>query len=173
MFSQACVILFTGGGLPQCILGYHHPSPLEQTPQTPPPEQTPSLGADTPPRNRRPLEQTAPFPLPRSRHPPGADTPPHRRAIREEIRSTRGRYASYLNAILFENLSLELSRLNCQISWTLRKENSDIFEPFLLRFIHYVGYVVVVCHHSFHYISLVPLQWQIQIFHFHNGAKKI
>ena len=25
MFSQACVILFTGGGLPQCMVGYHPP----------------------------------------------------------------------------------------------------------------------------------------------------
>ena len=34
MFSQACVILFTGGFLPQCMLGYH---PQDQTP---PQEQT-------------------------------------------------------------------------------------------------------------------------------------
>ena len=119
MFSQACVILFTGGGLPQCILGYHHPSPLEQTPQTPP-EQTPPW-EQIPPRNRRPLEQTAPFPLPRSRHPPPEQThppPPHRRAICEEIRSTRGRYASYWNAILFENF----------VTWIVQVKLSNILD---------------------------------------------
>ena len=71
MFSQACVILFTGGwGLPQCMLGYH---PL-------PPR------AGTPPRSR-PLRL------------PGPGTP--RRRACSEIRSTRGRYESYWNAILF------------------------------------------------------------------------
>ena len=68
MFSQACVILFTGGCLPQCMLGYH--TPLEQTPppraDTPPGSRHPP-GADTPPWSRHP---------PRSRHPPpGADNP--------------------------------------------------------------------------------------------------
>ena len=48
IFLHLFVILFTGGCLPQCMLGYHHP--LEQTPP----------GADT---------------HPGSRHPPRADTP--------------------------------------------------------------------------------------------------
>ena len=30
IFSQASVILFTGGGLPQCMLGYHPPPPRDQ-----------------------------------------------------------------------------------------------------------------------------------------------
>ena len=59
MFSQACVILFTGGCLPQCMLGYTHPQSRHP------------LGADTPP-SRHP-EQTPP-----SRHPPGADPPQSR-----------------------------------------------------------------------------------------------
>ena len=71
MFSQACVILFTGGCLPQCMLGYHTPPrsrhpPGADTPQSrhtawsrhPPQEQTPP-GEHTPP------EQTPP--------PPGAE----------------------------------------------------------------------------------------------------
>ena len=77
LFSQACVILFTGG-LPQCMLGYTNTpradtppgadAPEEQTPPSPgtdtpqeqtPPEQTPP-GADTP------LEQTSPPPPPQS-----------------------------------------------------------------------------------------------------------
>ena len=55
-----------------------------------------------------PWEQTAP---PGSRHPPGADTPPRQTPPGADtrpppqacwaIRSTRGRYASYWNAILF------------------------------------------------------------------------
>ena len=62
--------------------------PPSRSRHTPPPEQTPP-GADTPP------EQTPP----RSRHPP-----PWEQTSRPaccEIRSTRGRYASYWNAILF------------------------------------------------------------------------
>ena len=59
MFSQACVILFTGG---VCLSACwdNNPPPGPDIP----PEQTP-LGADTP------LDQTPPG----SRHPPGADTP--------------------------------------------------------------------------------------------------
>ena len=117
-----------GGCLPQCMLGYHTPQsrhPQKQTPPggRPPLEQTPQgadtpLGADTPPWSRPPQEQT-PSPCrkqthtPRSRHTPPpeqtppiadtprADTPPCDRAC-WEIRSTRGRYASCRNAILFK-----------------------------------------------------------------------
>ena len=57
MFLHVSVILSTGGGLPQCMLGYH------------PPEQTP------PPRpGTHPLRADTPW----TRHPPpsGADTSP-------------------------------------------------------------------------------------------------
>ena len=72
MFSQACVILFTGGCLPQCMLGY---TPWEQTP---PRADTPHLGT-RPLRSRHP-----PWPLgadppqtrhPQTKHPPGPDPP--------------------------------------------------------------------------------------------------
>ena len=53
IFLHLSVILFTGGCLPQCMLGCH------------PPQSRPSLGAD-PPRADTPLEQTTP----KSRHPP-------------------------------------------------------------------------------------------------------
>ena len=56
IFSQASVVLLTGGGLPQCMLGYHPP------------------GADIP-QSRHPLPRNRPLP-PRSRQPPGADDPP-------------------------------------------------------------------------------------------------
>ena len=73
MFSQACVILFTGGGVSASVHA-GMPHPLEQTP----PQQTP------PGTRYTPQEQTPPRPgAPRgSRHPPrpgtplGADTPP-------------------------------------------------------------------------------------------------
>ena len=115
VFTGVCDSVNRRGCLPQCMLGYtpswsRHPPgadtpehtpprsrhPLEQTPQTrdPPGANTP-LGADTPL-----LEQTAPPRAdtpPGSRH-PGADTPG--RAC-WDIRSTRGRYASYWDAILF------------------------------------------------------------------------
>ena len=75
---------------------------------TPPPEaDTPRPGA--PPRNRPPGSRHPPGPgtPPRSRHPPeqtpptlpGPGTAPRRACW--EIRSTRGRSASYWNAILF------------------------------------------------------------------------
>ena len=44
IFSQASVILLTGGGLPQCMLGYH-PTPRTRD-QVPPPGADPP-GADT------------------------------------------------------------------------------------------------------------------------------
>ena len=54
------------------------------------------LGYHTPPQEQtHPHEQTSPL----SRHPP-EQTPPQGRAC-WEIRSTRGRYASYWNAVLF------------------------------------------------------------------------
>ena len=107
MFLQASVILSMGGGgcLPQCMLGYHTPPPLEQTPQSRhPPEQTPPseqthtppgadtpLGADTPPQEQTPLGADT--------H-PRADTPPPKAG--SSIWSMSGRYASYWNAILFK-----------------------------------------------------------------------
>ena len=74
-------------------------TPLEQTPpgSRQPPEQTPPRadppGADTPQGADTPREWTPPSPKPpRSRH------SPHRACW--EIRSMRGQYASYWNAIL-------------------------------------------------------------------------
>ena len=76
-----------GGGLPQCMLGYHHT----------PPEQTP-------------LEQTTPWSRPsQSRHPPPrADVPTHPPTptpweANSGIWSTSGRYASYWNAFLLKS----------------------------------------------------------------------
>ena len=97
MFLQVCVILFTGRGcLPQCMLGYHTPlgadTPREQTP----PQSRHPPGADTPTsRQQTPWEQAPPSreQTPRSRHPP-EQTPPSKL----RIRSTSGRYTSYLNA---------------------------------------------------------------------------
>ena len=62
MFLQACVILFTGGGV--CISACWDTTPLCSR-HLPPP------GADTPPQSRQPPEQTH---TPRA-HPLGADTP--------------------------------------------------------------------------------------------------
>ena len=107
MFSQASVIVLTGGCLPQCMLGY---TPWWQTP----PEQTPPSGADTPradttpwsrhpPRSRHPLKQTPPradtsgsrqpppkADTPQSRHPPPRSRPPRADPLPAEH---AGRYA--------------------------------------------------------------------------------
>ena len=77
MFSQTCVILFTVGGVSASVHAEIHPR--EQTPP--------------PPRADTPQEQTPPEQIP-----PRADTPQCRACW--EIRSTRGRYATYWNAIL-------------------------------------------------------------------------
>ena len=72
MFSQARVILFTGGCLPQCMLGY----PREQTP----PQQTPPR-ADTPPE-QTPPELTHPASPRANTHSPQEQTPPTEHAGR-------------------------------------------------------------------------------------------
>ena len=86
MFLQASVILLTGGYLtpPGADPPRAHTPPHSRPPPRtrPPPEQTPP-------------EQTTP-PQSRTCFPP----PPQRACC--EIRSTRGRYASYWNAILFK-----------------------------------------------------------------------
>ena len=117
IFLHLFVILFTGGCLPQCMLGYHPPQ--EQTPppkQTNPRADTPGaetpLGADIPPRNRHPLgadtpkEQTPP-----EQTPPEADIPRCRPPWEADsgIRSMSGRYASYWNAFLFTMYPIHLS----------------------------------------------------------------
>ena len=94
MFLQACVILFTGGCLPQCMLGH-------------PPEHTP-------PQSRHPPRADTPSPS-------GADTPPPPGRACWEIRSTRGRYTSYWNVILlqvfftFDNSNHFLSQMNLHV----------------------------------------------------------
>ena len=74
MFLQASVILSTGGGLPQCMLGYH------------PPEQTPP-GADTPWEQTNP-RQTPPRADPQEQTSPEADTPPEQTPPGSRLRHT-------------------------------------------------------------------------------------
>ena len=81
IFSQACVILFTGGDLPQCMLGYH-----------------------TPPWTRHPPDQAPTRPRTPQDHAP----PPRCRAC-WEIWSMHRWYASYWNAILFTMLLFSLT----------------------------------------------------------------
>ena len=124
IFSQACVILSTGGGL------VRYPPLQAGTPQagTPPPgRHPPSPGRHPPlsrqappPPGRHPPENWEQAPPPKiwSRHPPrklGTGTPPENweqapppkiwsrppPKIWSRIRSTLGRYASYWNAFLF------------------------------------------------------------------------
>ena len=110
MFLQASVILLTGGvpHIPPRSRytppGSRHPPWSRHPPQTRhpsgsrhPPKQTHTPGSRHPPHR----EQTPPG----TRHPPRPDTPrdqtpPPQRACCE-IRSTRGRYASYWNATCF------------------------------------------------------------------------
>ena len=119
IFSQASVILFTGGVcLSACwdtTPGTRHP-PWHQASldQAPPWDQAPQDQAppwdQAPPQTRHPpgpgtsWDQAPPWtrhPLgPVSPPPPGSGTPPTWCRACWEIRSTRGQYTSYLNAIL-------------------------------------------------------------------------
>ena len=87
-----------GGGVPQCMLGYtppgsRHPPGADMPPQTGhvapwsrhPWSRHPPPRPDTPPQEQTPPESRHPFPRPAC----------------WEIQSTRGRYTSYWNAILF------------------------------------------------------------------------
>ena len=100
MFLQASVILLTGGRryLPP---GTRHPPQSRPPVSRHPPEQTPPR-ADTPPGSRPPHPREQTLPTPGSRHPPQSRPPPQRACC--EIRSTRGQYASYWNAILLSIL---------------------------------------------------------------------
>ena len=131
IFSQASVILFTGvhAGIPDPPRTRQLPDqapPRPFTPQTihPPPGTGNLPGAGIPhdqapprpgtPRPDIPPEQATPHPPDQAPPGPGTTTPPRCRAC-WEIRSTRGRYASYWNAILllFKN------------NWTLRPIHTE------------------------------------------------
>ena len=90
-FLHLSVILSTGEeGLPQCMLGYHHPPPGPGTPQS-----------RDPPWDQVPPEQTPP-----RTSPPGADPtplgpgPPEQTPPRDGYLC--GWYASYWNSFLFK-----------------------------------------------------------------------
>ena len=83
IFTPVCHSVHRGG-LPKCMMGYH-----------PPDQASPRPGA---PRTRHPPQTRHP----QTRHP--LYQPPRHRAC-WEIRSTRGWYASYWNAILFVTFS--------------------------------------------------------------------
>ena len=81
IFTGICDSVHRGeGGLPQCMLGYHHPPGLG----------TP-LGPGTPPGTR---------------YPPRIRQAPSQSRAYWEIRSTSGRYASYWNTILFSIVTI-------------------------------------------------------------------
>ena len=75
--------------------------------------QPPCSGTMHPWDHAPPPQDHAPLP-PGTMHPPGPCTPSRRRACRE-IRSTRGRYASYWNAILF---SIDVCACNTCVSFS-------------------------------------------------------
>ena len=139
MFLQASVILLTGGGVldqvhPQDQVYPPGPGTPPGTRYTPMTRYTP-LGPGTPPQTRYiPPDQVHPWdqvhlPGPGTPpwdqvHPPGPGTPPGtrysppgpgtapRRRACWQVRSTRGRYASYWNAILFSCLNLCLQKVS-------------------------------------------------------------
>ena len=99
------MILLIEGCLPQCMLGVDTPRNRHPSGVRPPWVRHPPR-SDTP-RDRHPPGSRHPPHIPRgsrhfprSRHPPGTDNPP--RAC-WEIWSTRGRHASYWNAILLSS----------------------------------------------------------------------
>ena len=120
VFTPVCL---STGGLPQCMLGYHHTppgpgtpragTPLEQatrpagTGHPPAPNPPPRAGTHQPPQTRQhPTEQAPTNPprlgTPQSRHPPGPDTPPGPDPPSPPADGyCCGRYASCWNAFSF------------------------------------------------------------------------
>ena len=104
MFLQVCVILFTGGVSASVHAGIPHPpgadTPWEQTPhwsRHPPRTKYTPPGLSTPPGTKYTPHGTKYTPMGLSTIPPEADS---------GIRSTSGRYASYWNAFLLEQMSV-------------------------------------------------------------------
>ena len=93
------VFVHMGGCLPQCILGYHPPTPQNQTPPQgadTPQEQTPPQEAD--PRADIPQEADTP----QEADPPTRCRPPHQEADPPpRYCHCCRRYASYWNVFLF------------------------------------------------------------------------
>ena len=88
MVLLVCVILFTRGSLPHCMLGYHHTPQKGKEAHPPPRRRHPTQEGGPgrrPPQKKNPLEKEAP---PRKDAPPG-------------IRSMSGWYASYWNDSCF------------------------------------------------------------------------
>ena len=121
-FIIARIEVSQGGGLTQCMLGYHLSRPPPSRADTSPPRSRP-----THPQSRQlPGDQAPPHPgpgtpLPRTRHPPGADPPPTDQApprAQSMLGDTSGRYASYWNAIL---LILFCSKLSAQYIFLLNR----------------------------------------------------
>ena len=98
MFLHASVILSTGGCLPQCMLGYHHP-PGADPPSRHPPEQTT--------RSRSPREQT----------PPGEQTPAYgQRAA--------GTHPTGMHSCLWFFSTLTMEVFGLFLNWTNLKETN-------------------------------------------------
>ena len=78
MFLQASVILSTGVGLPQCMLGYHTPPRSRHRPGADTPLGAHTLQSRHPPRSRHsPWEETPPWSTPPPKQtPPPEQTPP-------------------------------------------------------------------------------------------------
>ena len=88
VFIRVCHSVNRGGGLPQCMLGYH-----------PPQEGGMPLGSRPPPKKAAPR--------PKKEGPLGKQTPPFKKEADPpppppRIRSMSGRYASYWNAYLLK-----------------------------------------------------------------------
>ena len=100
MFLQASVIPSTGGVSASVHVGIPHPP--EQTPQ-----EADTTQKQTPPRSRHPPREDTP---PRSRHPLQEQTSPKEADTTPQeagsgIWSMNGRYASYWNAFLYEDVN--------------------------------------------------------------------
>ena len=107
MFLHLSVILSTGRGLPQCMLGYHPPGANPPKSRHPPPGPGNPPGAD-PPGQTPPRDQALPSP----EQTPPEQTPPQG----DDCRC--GRYASYWNAFLL-NRKWFISSWMCTIVCSL------------------------------------------------------
>ena len=97
IFSSMCQEFCSQRGLPQCMLGYYHPT----RPDTPWIKHPPRADTSHLPEQTSPEPGTLPSRHPQEQTPPQADPLCHSACW--EIRSISGRYASYWNAIVFKH----------------------------------------------------------------------
>ena len=125
MFSQACVILFTGGGVCLSACWDTTPQGADTPPGADPPEPT------TPPQSRHPPEQTPPRSRPPTR---GVDPPRSRHPLAEHAgrygQRAGGTHPTGMQSCYYVRISVRW----CRENHLLRKKNLGCIYLWCLKF---------------------------------------